>query len=143
MDQRSWILKTEPHDYSFADLLRDGETVWDGVRAPAAIKNLWLMQPGQLALIYHTGKERAVVGVGQVASSPYPDPSTGAQRYPVVRVRAVSLLPSPVTLAKIKDSGLFPDWELVRLPRLSVIPVDESQMKTLMEWAGAGGVPPR
>jgi predicted RNA-binding protein with PUA-like domain len=130
-----WLLKTEPGEYSWADLKRDGAADWDGVRAPAAQRNLALMKPGDLALIYHTGKERAVIGVAEVTSLPYPDPGTPGKRLLLVDVAPRQELPRPVTLKEIKDSGLFPDWDLVRLPRLSVLPVSREQWETVMAWS--------
>lgn len=131
-----WLLKTEPGDYSWSDLKRDGETEWDGVKAPAARRNLVRMKPGDLVLIYHTGSERAVRGVAMVTGLPYPDaeqPHGGI----LVNVAWKRDLPRPVSLKEIKDSGLFPDWELVRLPRLSVVPVSVAQWQKVMEWSGA------
>lgn len=130
-----WLLKTEPEEYSWVDLKRDGTADWDGVRAPAAQRNLALMKPGDLALIYHTGKERAAVGVAEVAGRPYPDPESPGGNLLLVDLRPRFELPRPVTLKEIKDSGLFPGWELVRLPRLSVVPVTREQWDTVMAWS--------
>ncbi len=133
-----WLLKTEPGDYAWSDLKRDGEADWDGVKAPAAQRNLSRMTPGDLVLIYHTGKERAAVGVAEVTSLPYPYPEQPDERYRVVDVVWRQDLPRPVTLKEIKDSGLFPEWDLVRLPRLSVVPVSEAQWQKVMDWSGVG-----
>jgi predicted RNA-binding protein with PUA-like domain len=129
-----WLMKTEPGDYSWSDLKQDGEAGWDGVKAPAARRNLSRMKPGDLALIYHTGTERAAVGVAEVTSLPYPDPEQPEGSSPVVNVAWRQDLSRPVTLKEIKESGLFPDWDLVRLPRLSVVPVSEPQWQKVMEW---------
>jgi predicted RNA-binding protein with PUA-like domain len=130
-----WLLKTEPADYSWSDLKRDGNADWDGVKAPAAQQNISRMVPGDLALIYHTGTERAAVGIAEVTTLPYPDPEQPDGRYRVVDLAWRQELPRPVTLKEIKDSGLFPDWDLVRLPRLSVVPVSEAQWLKIMEWS--------
>lgn len=132
-----WLLKTEPEEYSWADLKRDGAADWDGVRAPAARRNLSQMKPGDLAFIYHTGRERAVVGVAEVTSGPYPDPGDPAGRLMLVDLAPRQELPRPVTLKEIKESGRFPDWDLVRLPRLSVVPVNREQWEAVMKWSGA------
>ncbi len=133
--QSYWLLKTEPEEYSWQDILRDKRTVWDGVKSNPALKILAQMKSDDLAFIYHTGKERAIMGVARVAGEPYPDPGRANPRLLVVEVIAQESLPQPVTLARIKKSKLFPDWELVRQPRLSVVPVSEKQWKTILEMA--------
>lgn len=127
-----WLLKTEPEEYSFSDLEQEARDVWDGVKNPLALKHLRAMAPGDLALIYHTGRERAVVGVAEVVSHPYPDPQAGDPRWVVVDVRAKERLPRPVTLAEIKQDPAFAGWELVRLPRLSVMPVSPEHWDHIM-----------
>lgn len=142
-----WLLKTEPTAYSFADLLRDGTTAWDGVRNAAALKHMRAMQPGDLALIYHTGDERQVVGVAAVITAPYPEPpalvapdSKGIAPV-VVDIRPLQALPQPVTLAAIKADSFFADFALVRQARLSVVPVTAEQWARLLQMAGVvGGV---
>lgn len=126
-----WLLKTEPDEFSWEDLSRDKEAVWDGVKAPAAIKNIRLMQPGDLAFIYHTGKERRIVGIAEITSYPYTDPMNKALVFKIVPKQK---LPEGVTLAEIKVSGMFTDWDLVRLPRLSVMPVSEAQWDLVIKW---------
>lgn len=133
-----WLLKTEPQEYSWGDLKREGEITWDGVNAPVALKNLSRMKVGEGVLIYHTGRERAVVGTAEVTAAAFPDPVAQDPRLLVVRVRAANSLPRPVTLKEIKDSDRFPDWELVRLPRLSVVPVDSEQWETVLQWGRMG-----
>ncbi|HEY8449285.1 MAG TPA: EVE domain-containing protein [Bacillota bacterium] len=130
-----WLLKTEPGEYAYADLERVGTDRWDGVRNAVALKHLRAMRPGDLALIYHTGSERAIVGVAEIVSDPYPDPA--AERWPVVDVRARRRLPRPVTLAEIKADPAFAAWELVRLPRLSVMPVPDEHWRRILAMAGA------
>ena len=133
--QAYWLLKTEPDDYSWEDMLKEGSTVWDGVKSPAALKNLSRMQPGDMAIIYHTGRERSMVGLARVAGKPYPDPQEKESRLLVVDLETYDTRPRPVTLSKVKESGLFPDWALVRQPRLSVVPVSQKQWEQILKWA--------
>ncbi len=129
-----WLLKTEPGEYSFKDLLGDQKTSWDGVKAPGALKNMRSMKKGDRALIYHTGKEKAVVGKARVTSEPYSDPEQEDDRLLVVDIEAIEPLTRPVTLTEIKQSNLFSDWELVKQPRLSIMPVSEKQWETIVDW---------
>lgn len=119
----NWLLKTEPSAYSFSDLQRDKRTVWDGVKNPQALKNLSQVQKGDHLFVYHTGDEKAVVGIAEALGAAYPDPKKGSPKLLVIDLAAVAPLPRPVTLAEIKTSPKFAGWELVRLPRLSVMPV--------------------
>ncbi|BAY28315.1 hypothetical protein NIES2107_01420 [Nostoc carneum NIES-2107] len=130
-----WLLKTEPDSYSYSDLERDGSTVWDGVNNPLALKHLRTMVISDLALIYHTGKERQVVGVAEIVSQPYADPALNDAKRTVVDVRAVNTVKQPVTLAQVKQDSFFTDFDLLRLPRLSVVPVSESYWQRLMQLA--------
>ena len=116
----AWTLKTEPADYSLDDLERDGTTVWDGVGNNAALKHMRSAARGERAFVYHTGKERAVVGVASIASDPYADP--GDPSRVVFDVRFERRLKRPVTLAGIKDDPALAEWALVRQGRLSVVP---------------------
>ncbi|MFO7166448.1 MAG: EVE domain-containing protein [Chloroflexota bacterium] len=136
---RHWILKTEPDCYSFADLEREGKTVWDGVSNNAALKHLRDMRPGDTALIYHTGDERRAVGLAEVVSEPYPDPQAGDPRLVVVDVRPLRRLARPVTLSDVKADPSFADFALVRQGRLSVVPVTEEQWSRLLAMAGEAG----
>lgn len=129
-----WLIKTEPAQYSFADLERTGRDVWDGVRNPQAQAYLRQMRPGDRALVYHTGDERAVVGIAEVVSPPYPDPAD--PRLAVVDVRAVARLPRPVPLAELKRHPACAGWQLLRQPRLSVVPVSAVQWAAVAELAG-------
>ncbi len=131
-----WILKTEPTAYSFDDLQREGRTVWDGVANAQALNNIRRMQPGDEALIYHSGDERAAVGLARIVSEPYPDPALDDPKRTVVDVEAVRRLEQPVTLVAIKDASTFAQLALVRQPRLSVVPVDEEQWRRLVELGG-------
>ena len=130
-----WLLKTEPQDYSWADLAQDGRTVWNGVKNPLALKYLRTMQPTDEALIYHTGKERRVVGVAEIMTLPYPDPAVDDLLRVVVEIKAVRSLPQPVTLAQIKQ-GNFTSFDLIRLPRLSVVPVPTEYWQRILKLAG-------
>lgn len=131
-----WLLKTEPDDYSYAELEREGRTVWDGVTNPAALKNLRAMKVGECAMIYHTGDERAATGVARVVRAAYPDPRAGDAKLVVVDVEPVQRLKRPVTLAEIKASRLFADSPLVRQGRLSVVPLTREQWAALETGAG-------
>lgn len=133
-----WILKTEPGTYSFADLVRDGMTRWDGIGNPVARKHLRSMQPGDELMIYHTGSERRIVGLGRVSSPPYTDPAAGDPKATVVDVAAGPPLPHPVSLADIKADPRFAGLGLVRQGRLSVVPVPPEQWRALLGLAGAG-----
>jgi predicted RNA-binding protein with PUA-like domain len=131
-----WVLKSEPDAYSFAQLVRDKRTVWDGVRNAQALVHLRGMQKGDLALFYHTGKERQLVGIARVASGPYPDPKSGDPKATVVDLVAERALPRPVPLAAIKAEPALGTLGLVRQGRLSVVPVPPAQWKQLLEMAG-------
>lgn len=124
-----WLLKTEPLDYSYRDLEQRQRDVWDGVKNFVAQKNIKSMQPGDLAFIYHTGKEKAIIGVAEVVSSPYPDP--GGEKLMVMDVSPQYRMKRPVTLAEIKKDSFFSGWELVRLPRLSVMPVTRTHWEAV------------
>ena len=131
---RHWVLKTEPSEYGFPDLVRDRRTRWEGVRNPVALKHLRSMLEGDDALIYHTGNEKAVVGLARVASAPYPDPKN--PKLVVVDVEPMTPLPRTVPLAEIKAEPTFAELGLVRVPRLSVVPVEPAQWKRLLAMAG-------
>jgi predicted RNA-binding protein with PUA-like domain len=122
----AYLLKTEPGVYSFADLEREGETIWDGVTNPAAVKFLRGMKPGDELIIYHTGDEKTAVGTAKVVSVDASKPSS-----PVVRIKAGKPVPQPHTLAEIKANKLFADSPLVSQGRLSVVPLTEAQHKWL------------
>jgi predicted RNA-binding protein with PUA-like domain len=127
-----WLLKTEPTTYSFADLVRDGETTWDGVRNAVALKHLKAMAKGDECLIYHTGDEKRIVGLAKVSRSAYPDPRSDDGRNVVVDLVPVRAVLHPLALSEIKADGQFADWELVRQPRLSVMPVTPARWSVLV-----------
>ena len=120
---KHWLLKREPDDYSFEDLEREGRATWDGVKNNLALKYIRQVESGDEAFFYHTGKQRAVVGIARIETEAYPDANAKDGRLMVFDVRAGPRLAQPVTLESIKSSKKFGDWELVRMPRLSVMPV--------------------
>ena len=130
-----WLLKTEPQEYSYQDLEKAGSAVWNGVKNNLALKYLRTMQPQDEAMIYHTGKERAVVGVAQILTLPYPDPESNDIKLVVVEIKAKRSLPTPVTLAQIKQTEALKYFELIRLPRLSVVPVSEPYWQRILQMA--------
>lgn len=130
-----WLLKTEPGEYSYNDLEEEGTTVWNGVKNALALKHLRAMSPGDLALIYHTGKERQIIGLAEVVSQPYPDPAGNDTKRVVVDIRVMERITQPLTLKQIKESGIFKDFDLLRLPRLSVLPVPESYWDLMLKLA--------
>ncbi|HEX9120233.1 MAG TPA: EVE domain-containing protein [Terriglobales bacterium] len=121
-----YLLKTEPSEYSFADLQRDQVTLWDGVTNPVALKNLRAMQPGDHLVIYHTADERQTVGTASVVSVEVKDPKT-----PAVKIKAGRELATPTSLAQIKADPAFRDSPLLRQGRLSVVPLTEAQYRVL------------
>jgi predicted RNA-binding protein with PUA-like domain len=122
----NYLLKTEPSDYSFADLERDKVVLWEGVTSPAGVKNLREMTPGDRLVIYETGNRKSVVGTGTVVSVDASDPKN-----PVVKIRAGKPLAKPISLAEIKKNSLFANSPLVRQGRLSVVPLTDAQYKIL------------
>ena len=128
-----WLFKEEPDHYSFADLERDGSTLWDGVSNNLALKNLRQVRPGDRVLFYHTGKEKAVVGEMLVLTEPKNQPQTNGHRSVSVEVAPVRRLSQPISLSRIKEDPALKDWDLVRLPRLSVMPVTAAQWKRIEE----------
>jgi len=131
-----WIVKTEPSTYSYDDLERQKKAVWDGVKNNLALKHLRQMKPGDGVLVYHTGDEKAVVGVAEVTSQSYPDPKQKDPKLAVVDLKADGRLPQPVPLAEIKKDRAFADLGLVRMGRLSVMPASPEQFKRLLKLGG-------
>lgn len=126
-----WLLKTEPDCYAWEDLARDQKTVWDGVGNAVALKHIRSMKKGDQALIYHTGDQRAVVGIAKIASDAYPDPKEDDDRLAVVDIKIEKKLARPVTLAEIKADPTFAGWDLLRIGRLSVVPVPEPMWRRI------------
>ena len=121
-----YLLKTEPSEYSFADLQRDKVTVWDGVHNPVALRNLGAMKPGDRLIIYETGDHKSAVGTATVVSADASNPKN-----PAVEIKAGKPIAKPITLAQIKSNKLFKDSPLVRIGRLSVVPLTDAQYKFL------------
>ena len=121
-----YLLKTEPSEYSFEDLKRDGQTEWDGVSNPVALRNLREMAAGAKLVIYETGDRKTAVGTATVVSVDASNPKS-----PVVEIKAGKAIARPVTLAEVKAQKLFADSPLVRQGRLSVVPLNAAQYKFL------------
>lgn len=118
-----WLLKTEPDDYSFDDLQRDGAATWDGVTNALAQKHMRTMREGDRVLIYHTGNQRQVVGVAEVTKGPYL--VTEQDKHVVFDLKPTEALRTPVPLSVLKDDPGFEGWDLLRLSRLSVVPTSK------------------
>lgn len=127
-----WLLKTEPSTYSFADLVREQCTTWNGVANPTALRHLRAMKNGDQALVYHTGDEKSVVGIARIVSNPYTDPELGDPKRVVVDLAPVRALRKPIPLSSVKADGRFADFALVRIARLSVMPVTAEQWEALL-----------
>jgi predicted RNA-binding protein with PUA-like domain len=132
-----WLFKQEPDCYSYDDLERDGSTLWDGVSNSLARRHLWNVRAGDRVLYYHTGHERAIVGEMRVTVGPLHDQGSDDPKAVLLTVEPVRRWAHAVTLAQIKKEPLFAQWELVRLPRLSVMPVRAEQWRRLAELGGA------
>lgn len=128
-----WLLKTEPSTYSWDDLERERKAVWDGVTNPVALRNMAAMKPDDDALIYHTGDEKAVVGLARVTKAVYPDPKAKDPKLLVVDLAPVRRVARRTTLAEIKADPLFKESPLVRQGRLSVVRLDEQQFRKLTQ----------
>lgn len=131
----NWLVKEEPSNYPFASLVRDGKTTWSGVKNPVAQKHLRTIRKGEKIFYYHTGAEKAVVGIAKALGDAYPDPADATGRSYVVDVGPVKALPNPVTLAAVKADRFFEDFALARIPRLSVMPVNDDQWQRIEEMA--------
>ena len=129
-----WLLKADPDDYGWSHLERDGRAVWDGVTNPLALRHMREALKGDAAFLYHTGRDKAVVGLAEITSDPTPDP--GDARLVVFEVTPRRRLQRPVTLAAIKADPRFADFALVRMSRLSVMPVPAAVWQRLLKMAG-------
>jgi predicted RNA-binding protein with PUA-like domain len=132
----NWLVKEEPTHYAFDALVADKKAVWSGVRNALAQKHLRAVRKGDRVLYYHTGNEKAVIGIARALSDPYPDPEDPSGKYVAVDLAPVGRLPRPVTLAEIKADRAFRDFPLVRIARLSVMPVSDAEWARIEEMAG-------
>ena len=132
-----WLVKEEPDHYGYAALERDGRTVWSGVRNPLAQKHLRSIRKGDRIFYYHTGKEKAVVATARAASDAYPDPADSSGKLYAVDIVPVERLPRPVTLGEIKADTAFSRFPLVRMSRLSVMPVTDVEWVAVEKIAGS------
>lgn len=131
-----WLVKTEPTEYSFERLVREKRAVWEGVKNAQAQKFLAAIRKGDRILVYHTGNEKAVVGIARALGDAYPDPhDSGPKPLLVFDIAPEQALPRPVPLAELKARAELADWELVRLPRLSVMPVSGPQWAAVVKLA--------
>ena len=131
----AWLVKTEPSEYSYADLERDGTAEWDGVTNPLAQRHLRAMRPGDDCVVYHSGSKRADVGLARVARDPYPDPTDPAGRRVWVDLAAERPLARPAPLATLKADPAFAESPLVRMARLSVMPLEREQLTAIERLA--------
>lgn len=128
-----WLLKTEPSTYSYDDLAREKKATWDGISNNTALIHLRSMKQGDLALVYHTGDVKSVVGIAQIASDPYPDANADTEKLVVVDLKPKKKLTNPVSLEQIKADPVFSGWDLLRIGRLSVVPVPQKMWKRIEE----------
>ena len=133
-----WLVKEEPDHYGYGQLERDGKTVWSGVRNPLAQKHLRSIRKGDRVFYYHTGKEKAVVAIAKAASDAYDDPNDKSGKLAVVDVVPEKKLAKPVTLAAIKADAAFASFLLVRMSRLSVMPVSDAEWKRIEKMSASG-----
>lgn len=136
MAKRSWLVKSEPAAYSWDDLVRDGETVWDGVRNHRAANNLRTMQVGDRAFFYHSVTDKQIVGIAEVSAAGLTDPKDAEGKWAAVRLKPVRCFAQPVTLAQIKAEPRLEGIELVRLSRLSVAEITPQEWDIVCEMAG-------
>ena len=132
-----WLLKEEPKHYSFDDLLREGgRTTWNGVRNNLALKYLRSVKKEDQAFYYHSGSETAIIGTLKILSDPYPDPDGSDPQYVVVDVEATDKLPRPISLSEMRKNDDFKNFDLLRLPRLSVLPVPQPIWNKILSMSG-------
>ena len=129
---KRWLIKTEPGAYAYADLVKEGRTRWDGIKNNTALIHLRKVKAGDELLVYHTGKEKQVVGVAQAITGPYPDPALDDERYVVVDIEPLRALEEPKTLKAMKADPAYEGFELLTNPRLSVMPVPSAIAKRIL-----------
>ena len=134
----NWLFKEEPTHYSYDDLVKDGKTSWTGVKNALAQKHLRSVKKGERIFYYHTGVEKSVVAVAKAVTDAYADPKDSSGKLAAVDVAPVRKLPRPVTLAEIKAKASFKDFPLVRISRLSVMPVSDKEWAEIEKLAVAG-----
>jgi predicted RNA-binding protein with PUA-like domain len=127
MAAMNWLFKEEPTHYSFDAFVKDASAVWSGVRNPVAQRHLHAVKKGDRIFYYHTGDEKAIIGIARAASNAYPDPDDASGKFAVVDIEPVKKLKRPVTLKEIKADRAFKDFPLVRISRLSVMPVSDAE----------------
>jgi len=130
-----WLVKQEPKSYNFSILKKDKKTVWDGVHNNLALKHINNMKKGDLIMFYHSGDEKQVVGIMQVSSKPYSNPEETNERFVVVDVKYKKELQNPVTLSGMKKQKKFKNWELLRISRLSVMPVPKEIWNSIIKMS--------
>ncbi len=130
-----WLVKQEPKSYNFSILKKDKKTVWDGVHNNLALKHINNMKKGDLILFYHSGDEKQVVGIMEVSSKPYSNPEETNERFVVVDVKYKKELQNPVTLSEMKKQKKFKNWELLRISRLSVMPVPKEIWNSIIKMS--------
>jgi predicted RNA-binding protein with PUA-like domain len=137
MAPMNWLFKEEPTNYGFDEFVKDKRTAWSGVRNPVAQKHLHAVKKGDRIFYYHTGDEKSVVGIAKALGDAYPDPNDPSGKMAVVDVAPVKKLPRPVTLKEVKADPRFKDFPLVRISRLSVMPVTDTEWERIEKMAGA------
>ncbi len=131
---RYWLVKSEPSAYSWDDLMREGKTLWDGVRNFQARNFMRQMQVGDAVLFYHSMKQKAVVGIAEVTRTAYPDPTASSGDWSVVDIKPVGPIERPVTLAEIRQHPKLQDMPLIKQSRLSVMPITQSHYEIIVNW---------
>jgi predicted RNA-binding protein with PUA-like domain len=132
---RHWLVKQEPEDYSWKNLIRDRKTQWTGVRNFQARNNLRQMKVGDVVLFYHSGKEKSVVGIAEVAKTAYPDPTADDPSWIAVDIKPVKALQQPVSLADIRANRKLSNLLLVRQSRLSVMPIGKAEFDEIVRMS--------
>lgn len=132
----SFLFKTEPSEYSFSDLARDRRTTWSGISNATALIHLRTVKPGDSIVVYHSGKEKQAVGLAIATTAPYPDPKLGDPKRVVVDIEAVRALSKPVPLSSFRSDRVLKTTELVRITRLSVMPLTTAHFNQILKLAG-------
>jgi predicted RNA-binding protein with PUA-like domain len=135
MPKQHWLVKQEPEDYSWMDFVKDGSTVWTGVRSFPARKHLRTMKQGDLVFYYHSGDEKQVVGIAQVSKTAYADPTAPGEDWSCVDLKPLKKLNQPVTLAQIRADDVLKQMLLVKQTRLSVLPVQPKEVERILKLA--------